>query len=117
MFMRQILLGNHQSLEVSSINLSIINFELCESVINFGGGELVAEGHQLGSEGLGVDLAVLLESLEGSEDDIVIIGSTSHLGSEKGDHLGEVHGSINLIEHCLQKWNLLRQLYDNDENL
>lgn len=29
------LLGDHQSLQMSSINLSIINFEFCESIINF----------------------------------------------------------------------------------
>jgi len=86
---------------VGCVNHAAVDLELGEGIVDLGGGELVAEGHQLGSEGLGVDLAVLLESLEGSEDDIVIIGTTSHLGGEKGDHLGEVHGSINLIEHSL----------------
>jgi len=86
---------------VGCVNHAAVDLELGEGIVDLGGGELVAEGHQLGSEGLGVDLAVLLESLEGSEDDIVIIGSTSHLGGEQGDHLGEVHGSIDLIEHGL----------------
>ena len=52
-------------------------------------------------EGLGVDLALDLEGLEGSEDDIVIIGATGHLGGEQGDHLGEVHGSVDLVKHGL----------------
>jgi len=86
---------------VGCVNHASIDLELGEGIVDLGGGELVAEGHQLGSEGLGVDLAVLLEGLEGSEDDIVIVGSTSHLGGEQGDHLGEVHGSIDLIEHGL----------------
>jgi len=35
------------------------------------------------------------------QDDIVIVGATGHLGGEEGDHLGEVHGPVNLIKHGL----------------
>merc|ERR1719209_1043021 len=50
---------------------------------------------------VGIDLAVDLEGLEGGKDDVIIVGSTGHLGGEEGDHLGEVHGSIHLVEHSL----------------
>jgi len=95
------LLGDHESLKVSCIDHSTIDLELSEGIIDLAGGELVAEGHQLSSEGLSVNLSVLLKSLEGSEDDIIVIGTTGHLGGEQGDHLGEVHGSINLVKHGL----------------
>jgi len=86
---------------MSCVDHSTVNLELSEGIIDFTGRELVAKGHELSSEGLGVDLSVLLESLEGSQDDIVIIGASSHLGGEESDHLGEVHGSINLVKHGL----------------
>jgi len=86
---------------VSCVNHTTINLEFGEGIIDLASGELVSEGHQLSSEGLGVNLAVLLESLEGSQDDIVIVRAAGHLGGEEGDHLGEVHGAIDLIEHSL----------------
>jgi len=86
---------------VGCVNHSTVNLEFSEGIIDLAGGELVAEGHQLSSEGLGINLAVLLESLEGSENDIVVIRTSGHLGGEEGDHLGEVHGSINLVKHGL----------------
>ena len=55
-------------------------------------------------EGIGIDLAVHLEGLEGSKDDIVVIGASGHLGGEEGDHLSEVHGPINLVKHGLEKY-------------
>ena len=54
-------------------------------------------------EGIGIDLAVHLEGLEGSKDDIVVIGAAGHLGGEEGDHLGEVHGAVHLVEHGLAR--------------
>ena len=98
------------------VNHASIDLELGEGIVDLGGGELVAEGHQLGSEGLGVDLAVLLEGLEGSEDDIVIVGSTSHLGGEQGDHLGEVHGSVHLVEHGLENDHEMDKENEKDLN-
>ena len=88
------------------VDHAAVDLELGEGIVDLAGGELVAEGHQLSSEGLGVNLAVLLESLEGSQDDIVIVRAAGHLGGEEGDHLGEVHGAIDLIEHSLAmlKW-------------
>jgi len=95
------LTGGHESLKVSSINHATVNGELCESIIDLGGGELVTEGHEGVSESFSVDLAFHLEGLEGLHDGLVIVGTTGHLGGEEGDHLGEVHGSIGLIKHVL----------------
>merc|ERR1712055_167352 len=91
----------HQSLEVSSIDHSTVNLELGKCVINLGGGELVAEGHERVSEGLSIDLSVDLERLERLDDGLIIVGATGHFASEKGDHLGEVHWSISFVEHAL----------------
>ena len=79
----------------------LINLHLSKSVIDLAGGELDTEGHQGVPEGVSIDLAVDLEGLEGGKDDIVVIGAAGHLGGEQGDHLGEVHGPVHLVEHGL----------------
>jgi len=86
---------------MSRVDHALINLHLREGVVDLAGRELVAEGHQRVPEGLGIDLALNLEGLEGGEDDIVIVGTTGHLGGEQGDHLGEVHGSVHLVKHGL----------------
>jgi len=95
------LVGAHETLQVGSVDHAAVNLELGEGIVNLGGGELVAEGHEGVSEGLSIDLAVDLEGLEGFEDGLVVISATGHLASEQSDHLGEVHGSGSLIEHGL----------------
>jgi len=95
------LVGAHETLQVGGVDHATVDLELSESIVDLGGGELVAEGHEGVSEGLGVDLAVDLEGLEGFEDGLVVIGATGHLASEEGDHLGEVHGAGSLIKHGL----------------
>jgi len=65
------LLGDHQALQMGRVDHALINLHLSEGVVHLGGGELDTEGHQGVPEGLGVDLALHLEGLEGSEDDIV----------------------------------------------
>ena len=79
----------------------LINLHLSKSVIDLAGGELDTEGHEGVPEGIGINLAVNLEGLEGGKDDVIIVGSTGHLGGEEGDHLGEVHGSVHLVKHSL----------------
>jgi len=86
---------------VGGIDHTTINLELGEGIIDLGGRELVAKGHEGVSEGLGVNLAVHLESLEGLEDGLVVVSAAGHLVGEEGDHLGEVHWAISLIEHVL----------------
>jgi len=95
------LVGAHETLQVGGIDHSTVDLELSEGIVDFGGGELVAEGHEGVSEGLSINLAVDLEGLEGFEDGFVIIGATGHLASEQGHHLGEVHGSVGFVEHGL----------------
>jgi len=95
------LVGGHETLEVSSINHSSVNLELGEGIIDLRGRELVAKGHEGVSESLGINLSIDLEGLEGLDDGLVIVGATGHLAGEEGDHLGEVHRSIGLIQHRL----------------
>ena len=79
----------------------LINLHLSEGIVDLGGGELDTEGHEGVPEGVGINLAVHLEGLEGGKDDVIIVGSTGHLGGEEGDHLGEVHWSVDLVKHSL----------------
>jgi hypothetical protein len=95
------LLGAHQALQVSGVDHATVDLELGEGIVDLGGGELVAEGHEGVSEGLGINLAVDLESLEGLEDGLVVVGAAGHLVGEQGHHLGEVHWAGSLIEHAL----------------
>merc|ERR1719513_326592 len=53
------------------------------------------------SESFSINLSIHFESLKGCEDNIIVVRSTSHLAGKKCDHLGEVHGSVNLVEHGL----------------
>merc|ERR1712037_475610 len=96
-----ILLGHHQALQVGGVDHALIDLHLSEGIVDLGGGELDTEGHEGVSEGIGIDLAINLEGFEGGKDDVVVVGSSCHLGGEEGDHLGEVHGSVHLIKHCL----------------
>merc|ERR1719151_129950 len=96
-----ILLGHHQALQVGGVDHALIDLHLSEGIVDLGGGELDTEGHEGVSEGIGIDLAINLEGFEGGKDDVVVVGSSGHLGGEEGDHLGEVHGSVHLIEHGL----------------
>merc|ERR1712212_409892 len=63
--------------------------------------EFVSEGHEGVSECFGINFAVHLKSFKGCKDNIIVIRATSHLGGKEGDHLGEVHGSINFVKHGL----------------
>ena len=104
------LLRAHQTLEVGSVDHATVDLELGEGIVDLGGGELVAEGHEGVSEGLGVDLAVDVEGVEGLEDGLVVVSAAGHLAGEEGHHLGEVHGAIGLIKHALHKNRFVQKL-------
>ena len=42
------------------------------------------------------------------DDGLVVVGATGHLAGEEGDHLGEVHRAVSLVQHTLQVY---RDLY------
>jgi len=86
---------------VSGVDHATVDLELAEGIVDLAGGELVTEGHEGVSEGLGVNLAVDFKGFEGLEDGFVVVSAAGHLGGEEGDHLGEVHGSVHLVEHSL----------------
>ena len=122
------LLGDHQSLQVGAVDHSLVDLELGKGVVDLAGGELVAKGHQgvsavdklyeeflepkiqfvmfhfvfCSPECLRVNLAVDLEGLEGLQDDVIVVGASGHLAGEQGDHLGEVHRAVHLVQHGLQ---------------
>jgi len=86
---------------VGRVDHAAVNLELCERIVALRRGELVAERHEAVSERLGVDLAADLERLERLDDGLGVVGAAGHLASEQGHHLGEVHGSVGLIQHAL----------------
>jgi len=96
------LLRYHQALKVSRVDHALVNLHFRESIVDLAGRELDTKGHEGVPEGLGLDLALVFEGLEGRKDDVIIVGATGHLGGEQGDHLGEVHGPVDLIKHGLQ---------------
>ena len=87
---------------MSGVDHATVDLELAEGIVDLAGGELVTEGHEGVSEGLGVNLAVDFKGFEGLEDGFVVVSAAGHLGGEEGDHLGKVHGSISLIKHALE---------------
>merc|ERR1712080_712434 len=91
---KKLLLGDHEALEVGSVNHAIVNLELCESVLAFLCGELVAECHEGLPEHLGVDLAVHLESLEGFEDDIIVVDPPAILSAKRRTILVKLTGAV-----------------------
>jgi len=86
---------------VSGVNHATVDGEFTEGIVDLAGGKLVTEGHEGVSEGLSVNFAIDFKSFKGLEDGFVVVSAAGHLGGEKGDHLGEVHGSVSLIKHAL----------------
>lgn len=82
----------------------IVNDHLVEGIVNLILGELVLTPVSEGiTELLTVDSAVVVEGLEGVDDDIVVIGtSTGHAVGEQGQQLSEVERSRGLAQHLVQ---------------
>merc|ERR1712110_878662 len=74
----------------------LINLELSEDVVDLSLGHLVSPCHEGVLEHLGVDLAVLVVSLEGLDDEVVrVVAGSGHLLLEHLDHV--VEGSAEVI--------------------
>ena len=107
-------LAHHESFQVSSVDLSVLDLELAEGVVDLLLAELVAPGHQGVPEPgrtqlkacfkrylkqyvshLCVDLSVDLEGVEGLDDDVIVVGACTQW-SEKGN-------LVNLLSHMKKK--------------
>lgn len=80
----------------------VVNLHLVVRFVDLVGGELVAPGHEGVPEPLRVDLALIVEGLEGVDDDVVLVGTTGHAVREKGQELGEVDGAGSLTDHLVE---------------
>merc|ERR1712047_66154 len=78
----------------------LINLELSEDVVDLSLGHLVSPGHEGVLEHLGVDLAVLVVSLEGLDDEVVrVVAVSGHLLL---DHLVVGAGTTDLAEQAVE---------------
>merc|ERR1712047_185255 len=81
----------------------LINLELSEDVVDLSLGHLVSPGHKGMLEHLGVDLAVLVVSLEGLDDEVVrVVAVSGHLLLEHLDHVVEGAGTTDLAEQAVE---------------
>lgn len=49
-----------------------------------------------------INLAFLVEGLEGGDDDLILVGLAGHPVGEQGQHLGEVDGTGSFLDHLVQ---------------
>lgn len=80
----------------------VVDIHLVVRLVDLVGGELVAPGHERVPEPLGVDLALVVEGLEGVDDDVVLVGAAGHAVREEGEELSEVDGAGCLINHLVE---------------
>lgn len=80
----------------------VVDVHLVVGLVDLFAGELVAPGHQGVPEPLGVDLAFVVEGLEGVDDDVVLVRAAGHAVGEEGEELGEVDGAGGLVHHLVQ---------------
>lgn len=80
----------------------VVDVHLVVGLVDFVGGELVAPGHERVPEPLGVDLALVVEGLEGVDDDVILVGTAGHAVREEGEELSKVDGAGCLINHLVE---------------
>merc|ERR1712055_132403 len=82
----------------------LINLELSEDVVNLSLGHLVSPGLKSMLKHLGVDLAAVVVSLEGLDDQVVgVVAITGHLLLEHGDHGVGGAGAANLSQESVKE--------------
>merc|ERR1719468_154002 len=94
-----LLLGNHQAFQVSSIDGATIHGKFSKGIINLRGGEVLTPGHQRVTEHFSVNFAINFKCRKCTEDNLVVISSSSHLLSKHGHHLCKVNRSRSLSKH------------------
>lgn len=95
--------GCEHANELSGVDEAfVVDIHLVVRLVDLIGGELVTPGHKRVSEPLGVDLALVVEGLEGVDDDVILVGATRHAVGEEGEELGEVDGARRLADHLIE---------------
>lgn len=80
----------------------VVDLHLVVRLVDLVGGELVTPGHERVPQPLGVDLALLVEGLEGVDDDVILVGASGHAVGEQRQKLREVDGAGRLVDHVVQ---------------
>ena len=81
----------------------LVQVDVGEGLVNLLGGELLPEGHQGGTEDVGVNLSgLLLEGADRLGDQIIIICLAAELAGEHGEEGGEVEGALGLGQHLVE---------------
>lgn len=94
--------GQHGDQLIGVDETFVVDVHLVVSLVDFVGGELVAPGHEGVPQSLGVDLAVVVEGLEGVDDNIIVVGATGHAAREQCEELSEVDGARGLTDHLVE---------------
>merc|ERR1719382_208534 len=96
--------GDEQANDVLGLDhVVLINIELTEDVVNLSLGHLVSPGLKGVLEHLGVDLALVVVSLEGLDDEVVgVVALAGHLLLEHLDHVVIGAGSRDLAQQAVE---------------
>merc|ERR1719153_92867 len=96
--------GNKQANDILGLDhVVLIDLELSENIVNLSLGHLVSPGLEGMLEHLGVDLALVVVSLEGLDNQVVgVVSITGHLLSEHGDHVVSCAGAGHLAQETVQ---------------
>merc|ERR1712150_7439 len=96
--------GNKKSNNILSLDhVVFINLKFTEDIINLSIGHLVSPGLQGVCEHLGVNLALVVVSLESLDDEVIgVVSISSHLLLEHLDHVVVGAGTSNLTKETIK---------------
>merc|ERR1719500_641722 len=96
--------GNEKTNNILGLDHVIfINLEFTEDVVNLSIGHLVSPGLQGVCEHLGVNLALVVVSLESLDDEVIgVVSISGHLLLEHLDHVVVGAGTSNLAEETIE---------------
>merc|ERR1712168_497276 len=92
--------GNKEADNILALDhVVLINLKFSEDIINLSLGHLVSPGHESVGEHLGIDLSLLVVSLESLDNEVIrVISISSHLLLEHLDHVVVGAGTSNLTK-------------------
>merc|ERR1719357_1916324 len=96
--------GNEETNDILGLDhVVFINLKLSEDIINLSLGHLVSPGHESVGEHLGVNLALVVVSLESLDNKVIrVISISSHLLLEHLDHIVVGAGTSNLTKKTIK---------------
>merc|ERR1712243_278864 len=96
--------GNKEADNILALDhVVLINLKFSEDIINLSLGHLVSPGHESVGEHLGIDLALLVVSLESLDNEVIrVISISSHLLLEHLDHVVVGAGTSDLTKETIK---------------